>query len=177
MAQALHGVIAEFDRPEKLSLALEEARRAGYTHLEAFSPFPLRNVADALGARASAIPWIAAIAGFIGAVIQYGSQYWLNAVDYPLNVGGRPLHSWPAFIPATLIVAILWAGAATLVALLFILNLPRLHHPVFAVPGFERASEDRFFLLISSRDPLFEPERCAAFLKRFEPQAVREVPE
>ena len=98
MAQALHGVIAEFDRPETLSRALEAARRAGYTHLEAFSPFPLRNVADALGARASAIPWIAAIAGFIGAGIQYGSQYWLNAVDYPLNVGGRP-RSWPGLHP------------------------------------------------------------------------------
>ena len=177
MAQALHGVIAEFDRPETLSRA-PRGRPPGRLH----PPRSVQSVSAQERRRrpwswASAIPWIAAIAGFIGAGIQYGSQYWLNAVDYPLNVGGRPLHSWPAFIPATLIVAILWAGAATLIALLFILNLPRLHHPVFAVPGFERASEDRFFLLISSRDPMFEPERCAAFLKRFEPQAVREVPE
>ncbi len=109
--------------------------------------------------------------------MQYGSQYWMNAVDYPLNVGGRPLHSWPAFIPATIIVAILWAGAATILALLFSLRLPRLHHPVFAVPGFERASEDRFFLLIACEDPLFEPGRASAFLGGLAPLAVREVAE
>jgi hypothetical protein len=137
----------------------------------------VREVATAIGARPSAVPWIAAIAGFAGAVIQYGSQYWMNAVDYPLNVGGRPLHSWPAFLPATIIVAILWAGAATLLALLVLIGLPRLHHPVFAVPGFERASEDRFFLLISGHDPLFEPRRAEAFLKTLAPLAVREVAE
>ena len=96
--------------------AVRAAKRAGYTRLDAFSPFPLADLAKDLGVRTSAIPWIAFVAGLIGAAIQYGSQYWMNAVDYPLNVGGRPLHSWPAFIPASLIVAILWAGAATLSA-------------------------------------------------------------
>jgi hypothetical protein len=177
MAQQLHGVIAEFDSAEGLSRAVGAARAAGYARLEAFSPFPLRDVAETLGTRPTVIPWIATLAGIIGASIQYGAQAWLNGVDYPLNVGGRPLHSWPAFIPATLIVAILWAGAVTLVALLFLLKLPRLHHPVFAVTGFERASEDRFFLLISSRDPLFQPERSATFLENLGALAVREVPE
>jgi hypothetical protein len=176
MVQDLYGVMAEFDDPEGLSRAVEAARQSGYTRLEAFSPFPLKDVADALGFRPTVIPWIAAIAGLLGALIQYGAQYGLNAIDYPLNVGGRPLHSWPAFIPASLIVAILWAGAATLLALLFLLDLPRLHHPVFAVPGFERASEDRFFLLISRRDPLFDAEQAAAFLGSLAPRSVREVP-
>ncbi len=171
----LHGVLAEFDRPEALAEAVEAARRAGYTRLDAFSPFPLRDVAQALGERPRALPWIAAIAGLIGAAVQYGSQVWLNAVDYPLNVGGRPLHSWPAFIPATVIVAILWAGAATILAFLIIARLPRLHHPVFSVPDFERASEDRFFLLISSQDPRFEGART--FLKDLVPLAIHEVPE
>jgi hypothetical protein len=100
----------------------------------------------------------------------------MNAVDYPLNVGGRPLHSWPAFIPATIIVAILWAGLATLLGLLLILRLPRLHHPLFEVPGFERVSENRFFLCILSEDPLFEREAARNFLEGLSPCAVREVP-
>jgi hypothetical protein len=172
----LHGVMAEFTAPEALIAAVAAAKDAGYTRLDAFSPFPRREVAESLDVRPGAVPWIAWITGFVGAAIQYGSQYWLNAVDYPLNVGGRPLHSWPAFIPSTLIVAILWAGAATLLSMLFIIRLPRLHHPVFAVPGFERASEDRFFLLILSEDPLFEPLGAHALLQGLAPVAVRDVP-
>jgi hypothetical protein len=168
--------MAEFSAPEALVAAVTAAKDAGYTRIDAFSPFPLHEVAERLGVRPSVILWIAWITGFIGAAIQYGSQYWMNAVDYPLNVGGRPLHSWPAFIPSTLIVAILWAGAATLLSMLFIIRLPRLHHPVFAVPGFERASEDRFFLLISSEDPLFDPRRARCLLQGLAPVAVRDVP-
>ena len=175
MTQEAYGIIAEFEKPEMLMEAVRAAKRAGYTKLDAFSPFPLSEVAEELGVRTSVIPWIALVAGLIGAAIQYGSQYWMNAVDYPLNVGGRPLNSWPAFIPASLIVAILWAGAATLIGLLLILRLPRLHHPVFAVPGFERASEDRFFLCISSDDPLFEKAAARSFLATLSPQAVHEV--
>ncbi len=175
MSARLHGIVAAFDRPEALAEAVEAARRAGYTRLDAFSPFPLRNVAHALGEHPRALPWIAALAGLAGAAVQYGSQVWMNAVDYPLNVGGRPLHSWPAFIPATIIVAILWAGTAAILAFLFTAGLPRLSHPVFAVPGFERASEDRFFLMIGADDPLFA--EAAAFLQGLAPLAVREVPE
>jgi hypothetical protein len=174
-ARDLHGLIAEFETPEALARAVEAARMAGYTQLEAFSPFPLRNVAEMLGARPAAVPWIATVFGFLGAAVQYGFQYWANAIDYPLNVGGRPLHSWPAFVPATLIVAIMWAGAATLLSLLVLLRLPQLNHPVFAVPGFERASDDRFFLMISSRDPAFEPGGVSAFLQALSPATVREV--
>ena len=176
-APALHGVIAEFRTAEALHRAVLAARNAGYLRLEAFSPFPLRDTAQTLGVRTSAIPWIAAAAGLVGAAIQYGAQYWMNAVDYPLNVGGRPLHSWPAFIPATLIVAILWAGAATLLSMLFILRLPELRHPVFAVPGFERASEDRFFLMVSSEDGGFDAAAATAFLASLGPLSVHEVPE
>jgi hypothetical protein len=172
----MHGVMAEFSTPEALIAAVSVVKDAGYTRLDAFSPFPLREVAEHLGARPSIIPWIAWVTGFIGGAIQYGSQYWLNAVDYPLNVGGRPLHSWPAFLPSTLIVAILWAGAATLLSMLLIIRLPRLHHPVFAVPGFERASEDRLFLLISSEDALFDPARVRSLLQGLGPVAVQDVP-
>ena len=141
MTQPAYGIMAEFRRPEDLIEAVRAARRAGFTKLDAFSPFPLSELADELGVRTTIIPWIAFLAALVGAGLQYGSQYWMNAVDYPLNVGGRPLDSWPAFIPSALIVAILWAGVATLIGLLMILRLPRLYHPVFAVHGFRRASD------------------------------------
>lgn len=173
---ALHGVVAEFESAEALAAAVTEARQAGYTRLDAFSPFPLRDVAETLGYRTSIIPWIAAAAGLVGAASQYYAQYWMNAVDYPLNVGGRPLHSWPTFLPSTIIVAILWAGAATLIGLLLILRLPRLHHPIFAMPGFERASEDRFFLCILADDPRFDASGAIQFLRELRPSAVHEVP-
>jgi hypothetical protein len=176
MSARLHGVMAEFPAPEALIAAVAAARDAGFTRLDAFSPFPLPEVAEALRVRPRVIPWIAVVTAVIGAAVQYGSQYWMNAVDYPLNVGGRPLHSWPTFIPSTIIVAILWAGAATLLSMLLIIRLPRLHHPVFAVPGFERASEDRFFLLILGDDPLFDDHRVRAFLQGLAPVAVRSVP-
>lgn len=176
MTQQSYGIMAEFKNPEALIEAVRTAKRTGYTKLDAFSPFPLPDLARELGVRTSVIPWIAFVAGLIGAAIQYGSQYWMNAVDYPLNVGGRPLDSWPAFIPASLIVAILWAGAATLIGLLLILRLPRLHHPVFAVPEFERASEDRFFLCIMQDDPMFDSVTVREFFGAFSPLAVQEVP-
>ncbi|KFG67718.1 DUF3341 domain-containing protein [Microvirga sp. BSC39] len=176
MTRQPYGIMAEFKTPEALMEAVRAAKRAGYTRLDAFSPFPLSDLAKELGVRTSAIPWIALVAGLTGGVIQYASQYWMNAIDYPLNVGGRPLNSWPAFIPASLIVAILWAGAATLISLLVILRLPRLHHPVFAVPGFERASEDRFFLCILQDDPEFDSTVVREFLGALSPLAVQEVP-
>ena len=175
MTDRLHGVIAEFEQPEALARAVVAAKSAGFTRLDAFSPFPLREVAEELGVRPSAVPWIAFTAGIVGALVQYATQYGLNVVDYPLNVGGRPLHSWPAFIPATLIVAILWTGVATLLSMLFILRLPRLHHPVFDVKGFERASEDRFFLLILAEDPRFDPVRARNLLGGTGAVAVQEV--
>lgn len=177
MTRRLYGIMAEFRTPDALMEAVRAAQRSGFTKIDAFSPFPLTDLSKELGVRTTIIPWIALVAGLIGAAVQYGSQYWMNVVDYPLNVGGRPLHSWPAFIPSTLIVAILWAGAATLLGLLLILRLPRLHHPVFAVPDFERASEDRFFLCIMSSDPLFDPASSRLFLETLSPIAVREVPE
>jgi len=176
MTQRLYGIMAEFKTPEALMEAVKAAKRSGFTKLDAFSPFPLADLAEEMGVRTTVIPWIALVAALTGAGLQYGSQYWMNVVDYPLNVGGRPLHSWPAFIPSTLIVAILWAGAATLLGLLVILRLPRLHHPVFAVPGFERASEDRFYLCILSVDPLFEGAAVRSFLETLSPMAMHEVP-
>lgn len=176
MSAPLHAVLAEFPDAEALTRAVASARSAGYTGLDVYTPYPMRDLALSLGWRPRILPWLAAIGGAIGAALQYGSQYWMNAVDYPINVGGRPLHAWPTFIPATLIVAILWAGAATLIGVLIMLRLPRLNHPVFAAEGFERASQDRFFLAILAADPRFEPGAARRFLEGLGPKRVQEVP-
>ncbi len=171
------GFIAEFDRPKALVEAAKSARRGGYTRLEAFSPFPLPGIGEALGHRASAVPYIALAAALIGGAVQYWAQYWMNVIDYPLNVGGRPLHSWPAFIPGPLIVSMLWGGIATFTAMLVSMRLPQLHHPIFAADGFERASQDRFFLWIMADDPSFDPAETERFLVALAPLSIREVPE
>jgi hypothetical protein len=169
------GLIAEFDKPESLIRAARAARQAGYTHLDAFTPFPLRDLNEALGYRASALPYIALIAAAIGGAVQYLAQYWMNVVDYPLNIGGRPLHSWPAFIPGPVIVGILWAAIATFIAMLWATRLPQPYHPVFGAPNFERASQDRFFLWVMAEDPCFDREETGRFLAAFGPNAIQEI--
>jgi hypothetical protein len=169
------GLIAEFDRAEALTDAVQAAKREGYAQLDAFSPFPLREIEAELGLKAALLPWIALAAAIIGGGLQYYAQYWMNAVDYPLNIGGRPLHSWPMFIPTTIIVSFLWAGVATFVYTAVTTGLPRPHHPVFDVPGFDRASSDRFFLLIERDDPRFDEEKTRRFLEALAPRAVHEV--
>jgi hypothetical protein len=176
MSSPCQGLIAEFDRPEALVEAAQSARREGYARLDAFSPFPLPEVREALGHRASALPYIALAAALIGGAVQYWAQYWMNVIDYPLNIGGRPLHSWPAFIPGPLIVSMLWAGVATFLAMLVSMRLPQPHHPVFAAPGFERASQDRFFLWILEDDPRFDRAETERFLATLAPLSIREVP-
>lgn len=171
-----HGVMAEFATDEALVAALRAARQAGWQRLDAFAPFPMAGAAELLGATGKHVAWIAIGAGLVGAVIAYGTQWWLSVHDYPINVGGRPLHAWPAFLPATTIVAILWAAAAALVGMLLLNRLPRLSHPVFAAPGFARASEDRFFLLILADDPRFGAEAATRFLASLDPLRVAEVP-
>jgi hypothetical protein len=173
---ATAGVIAEFGRAEDLVAALRAARAAGWRALDAFSPYPVPEAAELLGARGNRVAWIAIGAGLFGAALAYGTQWWLSVHGYPINVGGRPLHAWPPFLPATTIVAILWSAAASLLGMLALNRLPRLHHPVFAAPGFRRASEDRFFLLLSAEDPRFGTEAATHFLEGLHPLRVAEVP-
>ena len=176
MADRLYGLLAEFETPEAVDGAVRRARDAGYSEILTFSPFPLHETHEVLGRGGLPVAVIAVVAGVFGACLQYFAQYWMNAIDFPLNVGGRPLHSWPAFIPPTLIVAMLWAAAAALIGMLALCRLPRLHHPLFAVPGFERASADRFFLCILAEDPRFDEARTRSFLDELGPESVQDVP-
>jgi Protein of unknown function (DUF3341) len=176
-ADAPVGVVAEFDRADAMVAALRAAMRAGWRDLDAYSPYPVPEAAELLGAHGAPVGWIAVAAGLAGAAIAYATQWWLSVHDYPINVGGRPLHALPAFLPATTIVAILWAAAGTLVGMLAMNRLPRLHHPVFAAPGFARASEDRFFLcLYAGNAPRFDAAKARRFLEGLGPLRVSEVP-
>lgn len=177
MSDRLYGIVGRFDDVETVGAAARRAREAGYTEVETYSPFPVHSVSGALGHGGAAIALMAVAAALVGASLQYAAQYWMNVIDYPINVGGRPLHSWPAFIPATVIVGILWASAAALVGMLALCRLPRLHHPLFSVDGFERATMDRFFLCIAASDPRFERQATASLLARLGATEVREVPE
>ena len=170
------GVIAEFADADAMMAALRAAHAAGWRRMDAYAPYPMPEAAALLGVRSWPVAIIAVTAGLFGAALQYGSQWYLSVIDYPINVGGRPLHAWPVFLPATYIVAVLWAAAAALLGMLALNRLPRLHHPVFATPGFGRASQDRFFLCLFATDTLFEPARAAAFLRGLSPRRIAVVP-
>jgi hypothetical protein len=172
----LAGIIAEFDSAEAMLDALRDARAAGWRRMDAFAPFPVPEASALLGARGIRVAVVAIAAGLFGAALAYGTQWWLSVHQYPINVGGRPLHAWPAFLPATTIVAILWSAAASLIGMLAFCGLPRLSHPVFEVPGFLRASEDRFFLLLSATDPRFDAAEATRLLRSTAALRVAEVP-
>lgn len=175
-AAASAGTIAEFTDPEALTAAVRAARADGWTRFEAYAPHPVPDAAEAMGVRAAPVGWTAAAAGLLAAAAAYGYAWYLSVHDYPLNVGGRPPHAWAAFLPAAYIVGVLWAAIAAILAMLWLNGLPRLHHPVFAAPGFERATEDHFFLFLAAEDPLHTPERARRLLRTQAPLRVSEVP-
>jgi hypothetical protein len=175
MAAELFGVAAEFDSPEALLRAAERASSAGYTRAEAYSPFVVEGVAEALGSRHDWVAPITLVAGMIGAATGFGMCWYAHVVWYPFNVGGRPLNSWPAWIPITFELTVLFAALSAAIGMLILNGLPRLHHPMFNIPNFERASTDRFFLCIESRDPRFDRAAVRRFLAADRPLAVTEV--
>jgi hypothetical protein len=151
------GILAEFQTPEELVDALVALRSGGYRRLDAFTPYPLRAAEEALRLGRSWLSWPVLLFGILGAAGAYLIQWWCNAYDYPLNVGGRPPHSAPAFIPITFEMAVLSAAVGGLVLFFVTSGLPELYSPVFDVPGFERASIDRFWVFVDERDPAFDP--------------------
>jgi hypothetical protein len=149
-------LVAEFDTPERLVRAIVDLRRRGYRDLDAFSPYPLKAIDEALALRRSPINWLVLPVWLVTASGAYLVQWWCNARDYPLDVGGRPPHSAPAFVPITFEMGILGAAIGSILLFLALAGLPELYDPIFATEGFERASQDRFFLGIDARDPAFD---------------------
>jgi hypothetical protein len=172
----MYGLLAEFPSAESLSAAAKEARANGYTRLEAYSPFPIEGLEEVLGTRRSWIAPATLLGGLLGGGGTYLLQWYAAVIDYPINVGGRPLHSWPAFIPPTFEITILGAALAAVLAMLVQNGLPRLYHPLFEVDEFELASRNRFFLCLPAHDPVFAPGPARTLLEQLQPMLLREVP-
>ena len=175
MRSPIHGLLAEFEDANSLVAAARHAREAGYRHMDAYSPLPIEELHEALGIHDRRLPLIVLLGGIAGALGGYGLQYWASAVAYPLNVGGRPLHSWPAFIPVAFETTILVAALSAVLGMLALNGLPQPYHPVFNVPRFALASRNRFFLCIEKRDPLFDLKATRAFLEGLGPREVTTV--
>lgn len=174
--RAPYGILAEFTTAEALLAAVRGARQAGYTRLDAFTPYPVEGLAAEIGQPKSRVPFVTLVGGLVGASVGFLMQYFTMAVDYPFDSGGRPLNSWPAFIPITFEVMVLLASFGAFFGMLFLNGLPRLHHPVFSVPDFARATQDRFFFSIEATDPKFDLEATHRFLASLSPIGVFDVP-
>ncbi len=174
---SLYGLMAEFVEPSQILEATRAAWNQGYRAMDAYTPYPVAGLPAALGLKRNYIPSVVFVGGLVGATFGFVMQYYTMAIDYPLNVGGRPYNSWPVFIPITFEVLVLVAAFSAFLSMLFLNGLPRPHHPVFNVPGFERASQDRFFLCIEATDAKFDLLETARFLLTLGPIGpVVEVP-
>jgi hypothetical protein len=172
----IYGLIAEFETPDQLLEAANRARGSGYRRMDGFTPFPVEGLPEALGRKRTLVPLMVLLGGICGGLGGYFMEWYANVVDYPINVGGRPLNSWPLFIPITFELTVLGAALAAFFSSLGLNKLPQPYHPVFNAAQFERASIDRFFLCIESADPGFDAQTTRSFLETLEPLSVSEVP-
>jgi hypothetical protein len=172
---ALYGLLAEFDNPTALVRAAERARLAGYRQIDAYSPIPIEELNEALELKRTRLPLLVLIGGICGGLAGYGLEYWSQAIAYPMNVGGRPFHSWPHFIPVAFETTVLGAALTAFVGMWALNGLPQPYHPVFNAAAFDRASRDRFFLCIEAADPRFDPAGTREFLAGLGPVGVSDV--
>jgi len=172
---SVYGLMAEFEDPNALVAATHRAYFEGYRRMDAYSPYPIEELAEALGDHENRLPLIVLIGGLLGGIGGYALQYWVAAIAYPVNVGGRPFHSWPAFIPITFECTILAASLAAVLGMLALNGLPQPYHPLFSVPNFAHATRDGFFLVIESSDPLFDRVRTHEFLQILQAKTIVEV--
>lgn len=171
----VYGLMAEFDEPETLLAAAERAHDAGYRDMDAYTPLPIEGLAEAIGFRRTLIEKIVFVAGCLGATGGFTLCWWMTVVAYPHIVAGRPLNSWPAYVPITFESMVLVSCLTAVIGMLMLNGLPQPYHPLFNVKEFERASCDRFFLCIEATDPKFQFEDTRAFLESLQPLEVMEV--
>jgi hypothetical protein len=170
----VYGLAAEFESPEQLVEAARAVREEGFEYFEAYSPYPIREL-DEIVPMWNLVPLITLLAGAAGALTGYYLQYLIAAIVYPLNIGGRPLNSWPAFIPIIFELTVLFASCAAFFSTLYFAGFPALYHPMFRIPSFRRASDDGFFLCVEARDTAYHGEATAQFLHSLDPLRVWEV--
>ena len=173
--KGLFGIIVEFSDAESLIAAAEKVRDAGYTHTDAYTPFPVEEVLHALGKHHSKLPYIIFAGGLSAGLGGFAMQYWMNGIDYAINIGGRPLFSWPAFIPITFECTVLASAFCAVFGMILLNGLPLPHHALFNVPEFASASKSGFFLGIEANDPKFDKEKTKTFLKGLKARGVYEV--
>jgi len=172
-----YGLMAEFKTADELVVASRKAYAEGYRKLDAYSPFPIEALDEAIGIPKTILPWLVFFGGLLGGAAGYGLQYWTQAIHYPLIIGGKPLHSWPNFIPVWFETTVLGASLTAVIGMLGLNGLPLPYHPVFNIETFlEHAQKDKFFLVIESRDPKFKLDDSKRFLSGLQPAAVWEVP-
>jgi len=172
----VYGLMAEFANPTDIVEAARRTHEAGYRKMDAYSPFPIEELAEAIGFHNDGVALITLVGGLIGMCAGYLLQYWIHAINYPINVGGRPFNSWPAFIVVTFEMTILFAGLSAVFGMLALNGLPMPYHPVFNVPRFVFATKDRFFLIIFSSDVKYDTVETRRFLESLSPRSISEVP-
>lgn len=170
----IYGMAAEFDDPTTLLEAAHEIKREGYRRMEAYTPYPIKDLDEIIPGH-NFVPPIVLIGGLIGAATAWSMEYYIAAIDYPINVGGRPLYSWPMFIPILFELTVLFAGTFAFFGTLALCGFPRPHFPLFNLPEFSLASSSRFFLCIERRDPLYDSELTANLLRSLNAIGVWEV--
>jgi len=171
----IYGVMAEFGTSEQLLKASKKAYDEGYRNMDAYTPFPVHGLAEVIGFNKTRLPLIVLIGAIVGMLVGFGMQYFASAMHYPLNIGGRPLNSWPSFIPITFELTILFAAFSAVLGMFALNGLPMPYHPVFNVEKFALASRDCFFLCIESTDPKFDLEATRKFLQSLNPKDIAEV--
>ena len=171
----LYGIMAEFDNPSDLVAAARRSHEAGYRRINGYSPYPIEELSEAIGFTKTSLPLIVFIGGVLGGLAGFGMQYYMEVIDYPLNVGGKPFNSWPAFIPITFECVVLAAAFSAVLGMLILNKLPQPYHPVFNVPNFAMATRDRFFLAVEANDPKFEHEKVVGLLRSLNALEVSDV--